>query len=159
MVESKATIAEVWKSLGKVMDPQIPVLSIVDLKIVRSVETQGSVVAVHITPTFTGCPALDMIAESIRERLREDGFEHVKVTKDMSARWSTELLDVSARQKLKEFGIAPPGAIGVQIELPVLCPFCDSSNTKLENSFGPTLCRQLYYCNSCRQSFERFKSL
>jgi ring-1,2-phenylacetyl-CoA epoxidase subunit PaaD len=160
MVNSTLTISEVWKCLEIVKDPEIPVVSILDLKIVTSVEIQDGAVTVQITPTFTGCPALDMIAESIRERLHDAGFERVNVKKDLSAAWSTDMLDDPTRRKLNEFGIAPPESPGqLEIELPVFCPNCGSSETQLENSFGPTLCRQIYYCNSCRQSFEKFKSL
>ncbi len=160
MVKGTPSAAEVWKSLEHVTDPEIPVLSIVDLKIVRSVEVQDAAVTVRITPTFTGCPAQDVIAESIRNQLQGDGFKHVVVKKDLAEQWSTDMLDETTRQKLKAFGVAPPtNTTQVELKLPVLCPFCGSSETKLENSFGPTLCKQIYYCDSCRQSFEKFKSL
>ncbi len=160
MVDARLTIAAVWRSLERVKDPEIPVVSVVDLKIITSVEIQANTITVRITPTFTGCPALDMIAVSIHEQLLADGFDRVVVEKDLTAPWSTDLLDRSTMQKLKNFGVAPPTSPArVEIALPVLCPFCGSPHTMLENSFGPTLCRQIYYCNACRQSFEKFKSL
>jgi ring-1,2-phenylacetyl-CoA epoxidase subunit PaaD len=152
--------ADVWKVLASIGDPEIPALSIVDLKIVRAVSTHDEEVSVDITPTFVGCPALDTIAEMIRATLLDKGFKAVRVKRDYAARWSTEMLDESVREKLEKFGIAPPSRSGeVVLELPTLCPFCRSANTKLENPFGATLCKQLYYCNSCRQSFEKFKAI
>jgi ring-1,2-phenylacetyl-CoA epoxidase subunit PaaD len=151
---------EVWKVLREISDPEIPALSIVDLKIVRAVSSHNEEVTVDITPTFVGCPALDMIAEAIHAKLLEKGFKAVHVRKSYAARWSTEMLDDTVRMKLEEFGIAPPTRLGkVVVELPTLCPFCKSANTQLDNPFGATLCKQLYYCNSCRQSFEKFKAI
>lgn len=151
---------DVWKALGEICDPEIPVLSIVDLKIVHSLVVIGDEVTVDITPTFIGCPALDMIAELIQKRLFGIGFKTVHVKKNYTAHWSTDMLDQSVRTKLEGFGIAPPSHYGdVTIELPTACPFCKSTETQLENPFGATLCKQLYYCNSCLQSFEKFKAL
>jgi ring-1,2-phenylacetyl-CoA epoxidase subunit PaaD len=151
---------DVWKVLEEINDPEIPVLSIVDLKIVRAVEAQGTEVTVSITPTFIGCPALEMIAEMIKEKLFVHGFTAVHVKRNYGARWSTDLLDDTVRMKLERFGIAPPSRSGeVIIDLPTLCPYCQSASTQLENPFGATLCKQLYYCNSCRQAFEKFKAL
>jgi ring-1,2-phenylacetyl-CoA epoxidase subunit PaaD len=160
MVELVLSEDEVWKVLQGISDPEIPVLSIVELNIVREVLVHGSEVIVTITPTFFGCPALDMIAELIREKLLAIGFTEVQVNRSFSAEWSTDLLDQSVRNKLEHFGIAPPeNSAQVTIDIPTLCPFCKSAQTQLENPFGATLCKQLYYCNSCRQSFEKFKAL
>jgi phenylacetate-CoA oxygenase, PaaJ subunit len=151
---------DVWKVLQEINDPEIPVLSIVDLKIVSAVEAHGNEVTVNITPTFVGCPALDTIAEMIQEKLLANGFKAVHVKRNYGARWSTDMLDETVRKKLERFGIAPPSRSGeVTIDLPTLCPYCQSASTQLENPFGATLCKQLYYCNSCRQSFEKFKAL
>ncbi len=152
--------ADVWKVLAGISDPEIPALSIVDLKIVPAVSTHDEEVSVDITPTFVGCPALDSISEMIRATLLDKGFKTVHVKRDYAARWSTEMLDESVRKKLEKFGIAPPSRSSeVVLELPTLCPFCRSANTQLENPFGASLCKQLYYCNSCRQSFEKFKAI
>jgi ring-1,2-phenylacetyl-CoA epoxidase subunit PaaD len=160
MVGPVLSETDIWKVLQEINDPEIPVLSIVDLKIVRAVETRGSEVTVSITPTFTGCPALDMIAEMIQEKLFAHGFTTVHVKKNYGARWSTDMLDETVRVKLERFGIAPPSRSGgVIVDLPTICPYCQSPSTQLENPFGATLCKQLYYCNSCRQSFEKFKAL
>ncbi len=160
MVGSLPSEREIWKCLEEIEDPEVPALSIIDLKIVNSVEIRGEVVTVVITPTFVGCPALDMIAEAIQDKLLKVGFKTANVKKNFSVRWSTDMLDKTAREKLEVFGIAPPSHSGtVVIELPTLCPHCKSAHTQLENPFGATLCKQLYYCNSCRQSFEKFKTL
>jgi len=160
MVETVLTADGVWENLKTVKDPEVPALSIVDLKIVRNVRVDNDEVEVEITPTFVGCPALDMIAGMIGENLRSMGFRNVRVMKTFTAHWSTDMLDQAAKDNLKAFGIAPPAPSGeVTMELPTICPYCDSADTKLENAFGATLCKQLYYCNSCRQSFEKFRTL
>ncbi|MBI3004119.1 MAG: phenylacetate-CoA oxygenase subunit PaaJ [Ignavibacteriales bacterium] len=157
-VEEKA-----WKALNSVQDPEIPVLSLVDLQIIRSVRTKGNDVEVEMTPTFMGCPALDRMKEDIQVRLREAGFDEITVNVDRTSSWSTDLLTEPTKEKLRVFGIAPPPKMNetlpVTLLLPVSCPFCGSTKTNLESPFGSTLCKQLYYCDSCRQSFERFKPL
>ena len=160
MVKGLPSEKEIWKCLEEIEDPEVPALSIIDLKIVNSVEVHGKTVNVVITPTFVGCPALDMIAGSIQDKLLKVGFKAVDVKKNFAVRWSTDMLDRQARDKLEAFGIAPPShSDTVVVELPTLCPHCKSAHTQIENPFGATLCKQLYYCNSCRQSFEKFKTL
>ncbi len=163
MVIAALTEENVWAALQDVADPEIPVLSVVDMRIVRSVEVDGDGVKVEITPTFSGCPALEFIQENIRTKLLSLGFKNVVVRKNMSKSWSSDLLDTAARNKLRSFGIAPP-AVGPIVHENLMteeveCPFCHSVKTHLESSFGATLCKQLYYCDACRQSFERFKRL
>ena len=151
---------DVWDVLRHINDPEIPGLSIVDMKIVKVIDVDHDQVTIEVTPTFTGCPALDLISESIRTKLLAKGFKIVMVNKNLTSRWSTDLLDQSARNVLQKAGIAPPvPSVEAFVGLPTLCPYCKSTNTNLENPFGATLCKQLYYCNSCRQSFEKFKSL
>jgi ring-1,2-phenylacetyl-CoA epoxidase subunit PaaD len=164
MVESRGlTEGMVWDALKDVHDPEIPTLSIVELKIVRSVSVQGARIAVEITPTFSGCPALDLMKDQIIEKVVSLGAKDVAVNINRSLVWSTDLLDHETKLKLREHGIAPPPVLGknlaVTLQLPVECPYCGSSETTLESSFGPTLCRQIFYCDKCRQSFERFKPL
>lgn len=162
----------VWEELSQVKDPEIPVLSLVDMKIIRRVEVNDAGVTVVMTPTFAGCPALHLMKEEVRERLLNMGFKQVQVEVSFSEPWSTELLDDTAREKLAAFGIAPPArmqsSVGNQahqdqlsesLRQPVQCPFCQSERTRLESFFGPTLCRQIFYCEQCNQSFERFKPL
>jgi len=160
MVISVPSETQVWKLLGEIRDPELPALSVVELRIVSSVSITDRAVTIDITPTFVGCPALDTIAESIREKMLANGFDVVNVNRSYTAQWSSDFLDDTARTKLETFGIAPPSPVAdVVVELPTLCPYCKSDQTQLESSFGATLCKQLYYCNSCRQSFEKFKSL
>lgn len=155
--------AEVWRALGEVADPEIPVLSLVELGVIRSVRLQESGVEVEMTPTFTGCPALERMKEDVEMKLKSKGFEPVVIRVNHAIPWSTDNLDETTKEKLRVFGIAPPPktmeSLAVTLELPVVCPFCSSARTHLESPFGATLCKQIYYCDSCLQSFERFKPL
>lgn len=172
VIEKDTLSQRVWEELSNVKDPEIPVLSLVDMKIIRRVEVNDATVTVVITPTFAGCPALHMMKEEVRERLLGLGFKQVNVEISFAEPWSTELLDDAAREKLSAFGIAPPARLrssngqgdhqqllSESLQQPVLCPFCRSERTRLENFFGSTLCRQIFYCEQCNQSFERFKPL
>jgi len=157
------SVAEVWEALNDVKDPEIPVLSLVELNVIRDVHVDNESVRVTMVPTFAGCPAMDLMRREVREKLEEFGFENIEVEMIPSGAWSTDLLSENAKKKLKEFGIAPPPAkqqdLRATLALPVPCPFCDAPETRLESSFGATLCKQIFYCDSCRQSFERFKPL
>lgn len=155
-------LALVWSALDTVTDPEIPVVSIVDMGIVAKVTLHGGEVTVEMTPTFVGCPALDVIRENIRHAVQAAGFETVRVDVVFDPPWTSDRITPDGRRKLKEFGLAPPGSAcsgGVDEDLVaiVACPYCDSRDTALESIFGPTLCRAIHYCNSCRQSFEQFK--
>lgn len=163
----KITEHEVREALLDVMDPEIPNLSIVDLGIVRSV-TVGDAVEVELMPTFVGCPALEMIKEGVVERLAEvaPGVPvTVKVTLDEP--WTSDRISERGRQTLKQSGFAPPPALRdmparpsfIQLMPVVECPYCESRNTVVENAFGPTLCRAIYYCRNCKQPFEQFKQV
>jgi ring-1,2-phenylacetyl-CoA epoxidase subunit PaaD len=155
----------VWEALGAIPDPEIPVISIVDLGVIESVSVDGSRVHVRFTPTFMGCPALDSMRRSLEERIEELGGEpDVEVVLDDS--WSTDRISAGGRAKLEAAGFAPPaprtaGATTlVQLERGShRCPWCGSADTRLENIFGPTPCRSLRYCNACRQPFEQFKTI
>jgi ring-1,2-phenylacetyl-CoA epoxidase subunit PaaD len=155
----------VWAALARVPDPEIPVISIVDLGVVRDVEAEDGHVRVELTPTFMGCPALEAMQRSMREEIERLGAEaEIEVVLDDS--WTTDRITPSGREKLQAAGLAPPvpreaGAVTlVQLERgPFRCPWCGSSDTKLENIFGPTPCRSLRYCTGCRQPFEQFKTL
>ncbi len=153
----------IWKELEKIVDPEIPVVSLVEMKVIRKVSIDQSGITVLFSPTFVGCPATSAMLEEIRERLRLLGYEQVRIETTFSPPWSTDMLDDKVKEKLRVFGIAPPpredGDLQAALAKPVICPFCGSEETQQENPFGPTLCRQIYYCNSCRQSFERFKPL
>ena len=152
----------IWQELGKITDPEIPVLSLVDMKIIRRVTIQNDAVSVLISPTFVGCPALEHIKNEIRTRLGELGCSSVEIQTTYSPPWSTDMLDEHVREKLRAFGIAPPAQtseIPATFTIPAACPFCGSLHTHMESEFGATLCKQLFYCNDCRQSFERFKTI
>lgn len=158
-----ATVAkteqEIWDALADVPDPEIPVISVLDLGIIRSVERDAARVRVEVMPTFVACPALDLIRATIRERLA--GFAPlVEVVVTYAEPWTTERITPEGRRKLRTSGFAPPvPGDGDAPLLPVApeCPFCGSAHTAMENPFGPTLCRAIYYCHDCRQPFEQFK--
>ncbi len=149
------------KVLSVLIDPEIPAVTLMEMKIIRDVVVNNGAVHVVFSPTFVGCPALDLMKREIRDALHRAGFREVTLEVTFSPPWSTDMLDQQVREKLRTFGIAPPPPTGEDLPatllLPVPCPFCGSANTHLENSFGSTLCRQLYYCDACRQSFDRFK--
>jgi ring-1,2-phenylacetyl-CoA epoxidase subunit PaaD len=156
---------EVWRALAEIVDPEIPVISIVDLGVVQDVRVAGERVEVDFTPTFMGCPALEAMRSQIEEAIRALGAKpEVHVVLDDS--WSTDRISAEGREKLCAAGFAPPAPRSaspptlVQLERgPFRCPWCDSTETKLENIFGPTPCRSLRYCNACRQPFEQFKTI
>ena len=155
----------VLRALAEIPDPEIPVISIVDLGVVRDVRVDGERVEVDFTPTFMGCPALETMRRQMEEAIRGLGAEpDVRVVLDDS--WTTDHISPEGREKLRAAGFAPPAPRSagtptlVQLERgPFRCPWCGSVDTKLENVFGPTPCRSLRYCNACRQPFEQFKTI
>lgn len=157
--------AAVWAALEEIPDPEIPVISLVDLGVIRSVDVSGGHVRIEFTPTFLGCPALETMKRAIEEQVAGLGGEpEVRVIADDS--WSTDKITPAGRAKLREAGFAPPAPREasapklVQLQTQVFrCPYCDSTETQLENIFGPTPCRSLRYCESCRQPFEQFKTI
>ena len=153
----------IWQELGTIADPEIPVLSLVEMKIIRSVTLSDDGVKVIMTPTFVGCPAMEYMKGEIRSKLLALGIENVTIETVFFPPWSTDLLDDGVREKLRTFGIAPPPKHDEELiavlQQPVACPFCSSTNTQLDSEFGATLCKQIFYCNACRQSFERFKPI
>jgi ring-1,2-phenylacetyl-CoA epoxidase subunit PaaD len=153
------TAERVWAALGEIPDPEIPVISLVDLGVIRSVDVRDGHVQVELTPTFLGCPALEAMVRAIEGSVRGLGADaDVAVVKDDS--WSTDKITPAGREKLREAGFAPPAPRLVQLQSQVhRCPYCGSTETKLENLFGPTPCRSLRYCESCRQPFEQFKTI
>jgi ring-1,2-phenylacetyl-CoA epoxidase subunit PaaD len=159
---------EVRTALADVMDPEIPYLSIVDLGIVKDVNVADGAITVELMPTFVGCPALDVMKEGVRERLGEvapDYAVEIRVTLDEP--WTSDRISEKGRAVLKQSGFAPPPLMRemparrnlIQLTPVVECPYCNSRNTAMENAFGPTLCRAIYYCRNCRQPFEQFKAV
>ncbi|NUM47342.1 MAG: phenylacetate-CoA oxygenase subunit PaaJ [Anaerolineales bacterium] len=153
-----------WQALATIPDPEIPVVSLVEMGIVREVtQTPTGEVTVTITPTFSGCPALEVMKTDILTRLKQCGVPDVTVRTVLSPPWTTDWITEAAREKLKSFGLAPPphhgGDFAILLFDPVPCPYCDSQNTTLKNNWGPTPCRMIFYCNQCQQPFEQFKPL
>lgn len=157
------TTEQVWQALEAVKDPEIPVVSVVEMGIVRQVNVDHDHVRVQMTPTFSGCPALQVMRDAIEAEVRRVGAAEVTVETILSPPWSTDWITEEARQKLRAFGLAPPprhgGNLAVTFFEVVACPYCDSNNTSVKNTFGSTLCRAIYYCNDCQQPFEQFKAL
>ena len=159
------TEAEVWEALAEVPDPEIPVISVVELGVVRDVQVEDERVHVEFTPTFLGCPALDAMRVRMDEAVRSLGGDpDVRVVLDDS--WSTDRITPAGRAKLREAGFAPPAPREageptlVQLQTGAFrCPYCGSSDTHLENLFGPTPCRSIRYCDACKQPFEQFKTI
>jgi ring-1,2-phenylacetyl-CoA epoxidase subunit PaaD len=160
MTEEIIDKAVLYKYLEEIKDPEVPVLSIIDLGIVRDIRHSPSGdggIEVIITATYTGCPAMDMIAAAIRVELNTLGFKKVKITHTLSPAWTTDWMSEEGKRKLKQYGIAPPDK---RFEIPadgVVCPQCNSSNTKLISEFGSTACKALYQCSDCKEPFDYFK--
>jgi len=157
------TEADILLALQEVTDPEIPTISVVDLGIVTSVSVIDNVIRVSITPTFVGCPAIDIMKRDVEQALSKLGATEVHVDVNYDIPWSTNRVSERGRAALLKHGLAPPEPYIVSFELDVLndtaCPFCGSRNTTLKSPFGPTLCRSLHYCNKCLQAFEGFKPL
>ena len=159
------TEAAVWEALAGIPDPEIPVISLVDLGVIRSVDVAGEQVRVEFTPTFLGCPALEVMRDRMAAAIRALGAEpQIDVVADDS--WSTDRITPAGRERLREAGFAPPAPREatapklVQLQSKAFrCPYCGSNETRLDNIFGPTPCRSIRYCESCRQPFEQFKTI
>ena len=159
------TEADVWAALEEIPDPEIPVVSLVDLGVIRSVDVRDGRVHVEFTPTFLGCPALEVMKGAMEEKVAALGAEtEIEVVSDDS--WSTDRITPAGREKLRAAGLAPPAPREasapklIELQADVFrCPYCGSTATRLENIFGPTPCRSLRYCESCRQPFEQFKTI
>ncbi len=153
--------SELREILEKVKDPEVPVLSILDLGIVREITNTSDLITIKITPTYTGCPAMDMIAVDIKAIFQEHGYQNVEVDLVLSPAWTTDWISENGKRKLKEYGIAPPVhssdktvLIGDKI---IPCPQCDSENTQMISQFGSTACKALYKCLDCKEPFDYFK--
>ncbi len=157
---------QIWDILQTIPDPEVPAISIVELGVVRNVEIKDAdSVKVQITPTYSGCPALKTMEEDVKEKLREHGFINIEIETIYKPAWTTDWLSESTKQKLKDYGIAPPQKLTIEHLIPIgkknteplACPFCESKNTALTSQFGSTACKALYFCNNCHQPFEHFK--
>jgi ring-1,2-phenylacetyl-CoA epoxidase subunit PaaD len=159
------TEQDIWQILQEVKDPEVPVLSVIDLGIVRRVklDPDSHQLEVIITPTYSGCPAMDVIAMDIRLKLMEKGLRDVVVRQQLSPAWTTDWMSKEGKEKLKAFGIAPPNpkqqfcTTDMFRQEAVQCPRCDSFHTELISQFGSTACKAMYRCLDCREAFDYFK--
>ncbi len=164
MTSLAPTITEVYAWLEEVKDPEIPVLSLVDLGVITQVVIQGEHVKVEMTPTFVGCPAMDLMKLEVSEVLKKHGITNPEVEVNFKQAWTSDKISEKGKQALKIFGLAPPPPFNEMIDdLEILvhahCPRCDGTNTEMKSPFGPTLCRSIHYCDDCHEAFEQFKPL
>jgi ring-1,2-phenylacetyl-CoA epoxidase subunit PaaD len=158
---------DIWRILDEVKDPEVPVLSVVELGVVRDVVVEEQGVTVVITPTYSGCPAMKVIEDDIVTALRQHGISNVSVRTTYTPAWTTDWMSDEAKKKLEAYGIAPPGAATRDVDLiplrrrgaPIRCPYCGSTHTRIESEFGSTACKAICYCADCRQPFELFKPM
>ena len=152
---------QIMEWLDEVKDPEIPVLSLIDLGVITDVTITDQKITVAMTPTFAGCPAMDYMRDDVIKVLSEKGIKKVEATVSFETPWNSNMISEKGRKALKEFGLAPPNKYNLQVDINVLknvkCPYCDSDDTAMKTPFGPTLCRSMHYCNSCLQAFEQFK--
>ena len=161
MVGDHPEVKEIWEWLRGITDPEIPVLSVSDLGLVRDIRWNGpdDELVITITPTYSGCPAIDLIAADIRSAMKERGIERLKVETKLSPAWTTDWMTEEAKERLRTYGIAPPPRL-VQLnsqEPAIVCPQCGSSDTALVSRFGSTPCKSLYRCLVCLEPFDAFK--
>jgi ring-1,2-phenylacetyl-CoA epoxidase subunit PaaD len=155
--------ADIWNILQEVKDPEVPVLSIRDLGIVRDIHLDGETIVITITPTYSGCPAMDMISMDIRLKLLEKGYRHIRIEQQLSPAWTTDWMSEAGKEKLKVYGIAPPNpkqqfcSTEMFQEEAVQCPRCQSYHTERISQFGSTACKALYRCLDCQEPFDYFK--
>ncbi|HEY5088163.1 MAG TPA: 1,2-phenylacetyl-CoA epoxidase subunit PaaD [Gemmatimonadaceae bacterium] len=161
-----ATTESILDLLREVKDPELPMLDVVELGIVRDVEAAEDSVRIDITPTYSGCPAIKAIENDIIEMLTMHGVPNVTVRTVYSPAWTTDWMGDDAKEKLRVAGIAPPGRVEAEplvllrrAPREVVCPYCGSSNSEERSEFGSTACKAIHYCNSCQQPFDRFKTL
>lgn len=161
-----ASEQDIWKLLNNVPDPEIPVISVVELGVVRKVivahANDSSHIQIVVTPTYSGCPAIDMMSAQIRFALLKEGYKNIEIVQQLSPAWTTDWMTDATKQKLKEYGIAPPKEHHLNddlfaIDSSIECPRCNSLDTKQISQFGSTACKSLYQCNNCLEPFEYFK--
>ena len=160
--EVKSRSDEAWRVLANVPDPEVPVLSVVDLGLVREVNCDDDGLEVVLTPTYSGCPATELIESSVREALLAADLGQVRVSTRRAPAWTTDWISDEGRRKLREYGIAPPGAANTALRFhprAIECPRCGSSRTERLSAFGSTACKALYRCVECREPFEHFKPI
>ena len=164
MIVNSINKQQVFDFLAKIPDPEIPVITIEELGILRDVEMTGNICTITITPTYTGCPAMRVIEDDIKSVLKEKGIENVKIIMVYSPAWTTDWMSNAVKEKLRKYGIAPPEHSFDKNSLTgkpkvVLCPQCGSSHTQMTSQFGSTACKALYKCLDCKEPFDYFKCL
>ena len=165
ILETKYSEKEIFDLLSQIPDPEIPVINIRELGVLRSVKNENGKVIVEMTPTYSGCPALDAIEDEIISKLHEHGIENAQVKKTLSPAWTTDWLTDEAKEKLRRFGIAPPEKSSADFNVllgkkkSIACPHCGSENTEMISMFGSTACKALYRCNNCTEPFDYFKCI
>jgi len=168
--QSGSRVERAWAVLNTVLDPEVPALSVCDLGIVREVVDQGDALDVVVTPTYSGCPATEVIEQSIRDALALEGLGQVHVTMRRAPAWTTDWISAEGKRKLNDYGIAPPGPVDIGAGVPIrffgrrdqqaiACPRCSSRLTERLSAFGSTACKAMYRCLSCREPFEHFKPI
>lgn len=157
------TREEVFALLDEVKDPEIPVLSLVDLGVITDVSIKDDSVKIEMTPTFVGCPAIEYMRNDVLEKLHAHGIHDASVEVNFRKAWTSDRITEKGKEALRQFGLAPPPSMQLVEDLDILesatCPRCGGDHTELRNPFGPTLCRSIYYCNDCKEAFEQFKPL
>lgn len=157
------TQEDIFEALEAVKDPEIPVISVVDLGVIHDVKLLDEGVLVEMTPTFAGCPAIDAMKEDVIQTLNGKGIDHVEVKVLINEPWTTNKISQKGRLLLKDYGLSPPPAFDGMLTLEVLqnalCPNCSSNNTYMMSPFGPTACRAIHHCRNCKETFEQFKPL
>ncbi len=163
MIAPTPSIDTIYEWLEDVKDPEIPVLSLVDLGVITNVEINDKKVTIELTPTFAGCPAMEVMKSEVIEKLKSKGINDAAVNISFRVPWSSDFITEKGKKALKQYGFAPPPSNKLFVDLEILenaiCPRCDSTNTEMKNAFGPTLCRSIYYCHQCKEAFEQFKPL
>lgn len=158
------TEADIWAILEDVKDPEVPAVSVVELGIVRAVHWDGKELSVDVTPTYSGCPATELIEELIEEALRAAGFRNVRINQVLTPAWTTDWITDEGKEKLRAFGIAPPQGSASKRSLlgdseEITCPHCGSTETERVSEFGSTACKALYRCKDCLEPFDYFKCI
>ncbi len=154
--------SDLYQLVSSVVDPEVPVLTIEDLGVLRNVENTNGRIIVTITPTYVGCPAMELFTMNIKSLLMESGYQDVEIDLVLSPAWSSDWISEEGKRKLKEYGIAPPAGKASRIaammdEVQISCPHCDSTDTEVISEFGSTACKSLYRCKSCLEPFDYFK--
>ena len=159
-ISNKTETARLFELLSSVVDPEIPVLTLQDLGVLRDISVDDGEVKVTITPTYAGCPAMETMRSDIESALAEAGYTQVHVQQSLSPAWSTDWMTQSGREKLRAYGIAPPvNTSCAQAKGQIECPQCNSSEVKVISEFGSTACKALYQCQDCREPFDYFKCI